>query len=225
MEVQEFTIKYSFNDILKEEPLGTFATDFVNEIEFNVYLNDSYSKPTVLIAKGKISQILFSLAADYEFSFYELMNATQAILEMSEMLFDFDEESDFWAKIDAYFQEDVPLNQDICYLDFFEILPNFRKKGIGKKIITSLVERFYSSCGLWILQGVPTQHSGYLDNIAFEDLDEWDQKMAYDDLDKDFEKSQYKLFNYFQQMGFQNPFDRDYFIAEPYKFLSRERNE
>jgi hypothetical protein len=49
--------------------------------------------------------------------------------------------------------------------------------------------------------------------------------MDYDDLDKDFEKSQYKLFNYFQQMGFQNPFDRDYFIAEPYKFLSRERNE
>lgn len=78
---------------------------------------------------------------------------------------------------------------------------------------------------MWILQGFPTQHSGYLDNIAFEDLDEWDQKMDYDDLDKDFEKSQYKLFNYFQQMGFQNPFDRDYFIAEPYKFLSRERNE
>jgi GNAT superfamily N-acetyltransferase len=215
MERHNFTIKYSFNDILREEPLGDDPNDFVNNIEIEVYLTDIYGKLTQVIAKGQISQILFGLAIDHGYPLFEVMDASESILDMSGMLFQFDEDKDFWDKLDTYFADTIPLNHTICYLEYLEITPNYRRKGIGKKIIKSMMERFYDSCGLWVVKAFPMQHSGLIQKTTFENLDEWDQQMDYDNFEKDFAKSQYKLFHYFQEFGFQNPFDMDYFIAVP----------
>lgn len=215
MEEQEFTIKYSFSDTLREEPLGEDPIDYVNAIDFEVYANAKYGTLSETIAKGSISQILFGLAMDNDYPLIDVMDASHSILEMSEMLFEFDEDKDFWDKIDMYFDANIPLNYDICYLEYFEILPNYRGKGIGKKIIRNIIERWYSSCGLWVVKGFPIQHSTFIKKTAFEDLDEWNQKMDYRNFEEDFEKSQYKLFHYFQQLGFQNPFDMQYFIIQP----------
>jgi hypothetical protein len=46
--------------------------------------------------------------------------------------------------------------------------------------------------------------------------------MNYNSFEKDFEKSQYKLFYYFQQLGFQNPFDMGYFIAQHFQVLDKK---
>ena len=219
MEEQDFTIKYSFSDVLRAQPSGDNPTDFVNEIEFEVYLIDIYGKLSEMIAKGKLSQILFALAMDYNYPLFDVMDASQSILDMSSVLFEFDQDKDFWEKIDSFFEDDPPINFNICYLEYFEIAPNYRGKGIGKKIIMNLMERFYNSCGLWVVKGFPIQHSGVIKKTAFEDLDAWDQQMEYKSLEKDFEKSQYKLFHYFQQLGFENPFDMEYFIAQPYAFI------
>ena len=141
---------------------------------------------------------------------------------MSGVLFEFDEDKDFWDKIEDYFADAIPENYTICYLEYLEIAPNYRGKGIDKKIIKSMMERFYDSCGLWVAKAFPIQHSGVIQKTAFEDLDEWDQQMDYDSFEKDFEKSQYKLFHYFQQLGFQNPFEMDYFIAVPSQVLDEK---
>lgn len=221
MEEQDFTIKYSFYDILREEPPGDDPSDYVNKIDFEVYVTDRHGKLSEIIAKGKISQILFSLAMDYGYPLIAVMDASESILDMSEILFEFEEGKDFWDKIEMYFSENIPLNFDICYLEYFEIVPNYRGKGIGKKILINMIERFYNSCGLWVAKGFPIQHSSVIENTAFEDLDDWDQKMDYKNFEKDFEKSQYKLFHYFQQQGFQNPFDMQYFIVQPYEIINR----
>lgn len=219
MEEQNFTIKYSFSDLLRKEPLGDDPNDFVNKIEFEVYVTDIYRKLSEIIAKGEISQILFGLAMDYNYPLFDVMDASESILDMSGVLFEFEEDKNFWDKIDAYFVDTTPINYTICYLEYLEIVPTYRGKGIGKRIIKSMMERFYDSCGLWVVKGFPIQHSGVIQKTAFEDLDEWDQKMDYDSFEKDFEKSQYKLFHYFQQLGFQNPFDMEYFIVQPFQIL------
>lgn len=221
MEEQDFTIKYSFSDILREETLGDDPNDFVNKINFEVYVTDIHGKLSDLIAKGQISQILFALAMDYNYPLHDVMDASDSILSMSGALFEFEEGKDFWDKIDNYFEFNTPLNYNICYLEYFEIAPNYRAKGIGKKILKSMIERFYHSCGLWVINAFPIQHSGVIEKTAFEDLDQWDQQMNYDSFEKDFEKSQYKLFHYFQQMGFQNPFDMEYFIAKPFDVIDK----
>lgn len=221
MEKQDFTIKYSFYDILREEPLGDDPNDYINKIDFEVYVTDSHGKLSEIIAKGKISQILFALAMDNNYPLYEVMDASESIIDMSGVLFDFEEGKDFWNKIDSYFEDIAPLNYNICYLEYFEIAPKYRGKGMGQKIITNMMERFYHSCGLWVVKGFPIQHSGLIEKTTFEDLDHWDQQMDYDRFEKDFEKSQYKLFHYFQQLGFQNPFEMEYFIAQPFDFLKK----
>ena len=217
-----FTIKYSFTDILREDPLGDDPNDFVNNIEFEVYLTDIHGKLSEVIAKGEISQILFGLAIDYGYPLYEVMDASESILDMSGVLFEFEEGKDFWDKIEDYFADAIPENYNICYLEYLEILPNYRGKGIGNKIIKSMIQRFYDSCGLWVAKGFPIQHSGNLEKKAFSDLDEWDQKMDYNSFEKDLEKSQYKLFHYLQQLGFQNPFDMEYFIAQPFQIIDKK---
>jgi ribosomal protein S18 acetylase RimI-like enzyme len=222
MEKHNFTIKYSFSDVLREDSLGDDPNDFVNKIEFEVYETDIYGKLSEVIAKGQISQILFGLAIDYGFPLFEVMDASESILDMSGMLFEFDEDKDFWNKLDAYFVDAIPTNYTICYLEYLEIAPKYRGKGIGKKIIRNIIERFYDSCGLWVVKGFPIQHSGLIQKKDFENLDQWDQQMDYNSFEKDFEKSQYKLFHYLQQLGFQNPFDMEYFIAQPFQILDKE---
>ena len=218
----DFTIKYSFNDILRDVPLGDDPNDFVNKIDFEVYVTDVHGKLSEVIAKGQISQILFGLAIDHGYPLFDVMDASESILDMSGVLFEFDEDKDFWDKLFAYFADTLPMSYTICYLEYLEIIPNYRGKGLGKKIIKSMMKRFYDSCGLWVAKAFPIQHSGVIQKTAFENLDEWDQQMDYDNFEKDFEKSQYKLFHYFQQLGFQNPFDMEYFIAVPSQVLDEK---
>jgi len=162
MEEQNFTIKYSFSDLLRKEPLGDDPNDFVNKIEFEVYVTDIYRKLSEIIAKGEISQILFGLAMDYNYPLFDVMDASESILDMSGVLFEFEEDKNFWDKIDAYFVDTTPINYTICYLEYLEIVPTYRGKGIGKRIIKSMMERFYDSCGLWVVKGFPIQHSGVI---------------------------------------------------------------
>ena len=86
MEESYFTIKYSFNDILREEPLGEDPNDFVNKIEFEVYLTDIHGKLSDVIAKGQISQILFGLAIDHGYPIFEVMDASIFVSSMVKYL-------------------------------------------------------------------------------------------------------------------------------------------
>lgn len=221
MEELDFTIKYTFNGTLRKEPLGEDPNDFVNTIEFEVYAIDIHGKLSEVIAKGLISQILFGLAIDYGYPLFDVIEASESILDMSSVLFEFDADKDFWDKLEDYFVDTMPINHTVCYLEYIEIVRNYRGKGIGQKIIKNIIERFYDSCGLWVTKGFPIQYSNVARKKDAKVLDEWYQKMDYDSLEKDFEKSYYKLFHFFQQLGFQNPFDIEYFIAEPCQIIDK----
>lgn len=221
MEELDIIIKYSFSDFLKDYPLGEDPTEFVNEINIDVYLTDEFGNLQEQIGKGKISQILFSLAMDCGFPLNDVMDATHSICQMSGVLFEWDKDKDFWDKIDSYFDY-LPLeNYDICFLETLEVIEKYRGKGIGEKIIKSLVERFYSSCGLWVLKAFPMQHDIGIKTEKEENWSDWNRKMEYPKMEIDFEKAQYQLFNYYKKKGFQNPFDMEYFIARPYDVIDK----
>lgn len=223
MEDLDFIIKYSFTTFLKDCPVGEDPTEFVNEIDFEVYLTDDSGYLQEQVGKGKISQILFSLAMDCGFPLIDVMDATHSINQMSGVLFEWDEEKDFWDKIDTYFEFDPPMNYDICFLETLEVIEKYRGKGLGEKIINNLIERFYSSCGLWVLKAFPMQHDFTIKSEKEQNRSDWNIKMEYSKMELDFEKAQYQLFNYYQKRGFQNPFDMEYFITRPYDIISKSK--
>lgn len=218
MEEQDFIIKYSFSNFLKDCPAGEDPNDFVNEIDFEVYLTDEVGHLEEQIGKGKVSQILFSLAMDCGFPLHDVMDATHSICQMSGVLFEWDEEKDLWDKIDTYFEYQPLENFDAFFLETLEVIEKYRGKGVGEKILKNLVERFYSSCGLWVLKAYPLQHDLSVKRNLESD---WNKKMGYQKMELDFEKSQYQLFNYYKKRGFQNPFDMEYFIARPYDIINK----
>jgi len=221
MEELNFIIKYSFSSFLNECSVGEDPMDFVNEIDFEVYLTNESGHLIEQIGKGKISQILFSLAMDSGFPLIDVMDATHSIYQMSGVLFEWDEEKDFWDKIDAYFEFEPPMSYDICFLETLEVIEKYRGKGLGEKIINNLIERFYSSCGLWVLKAFPLQHDNSIKSENEVAQINWNKKMAYQNMESDFEKSQYQLFNYYIKRGFKNPFDMEYFIARPHDIINK----
>ena len=221
MEELNFIIKYSFSSFLNECSVGEDPMDFVNEIDFEVYLTNESGHLIEQIGKGKISQILFSLAMDSGFPLIDVMDATHSIYQMSGVLFEWDEEKDFWDKIDAYFEFEPPMSYDICFLETLEVIEKYRGKGLGEKIINNLIERFYSSCGLWVLKAFSLQHDNSIKSENEVAQINWNKKMAYQNMESDFEKSQYQLFNYYIKRGFKNPFDMEYFIARPHDIINK----
>ncbi|WP_281297018.1 hypothetical protein [Flavobacterium limnophilum] len=221
MKELDFIIKYSFSNFLKDCPVGEDPTEFVNEIDFEVYLTDETGHLQEQVGKGKISQILFSLAMDCGFPLSDVMDATHSICQMSGILFEWDQDKDFWDKIDIYFEYQPLENYDVFFLETLEIIAKYRGKGLGEKIINNLIERFYSSCGLWVLKAFPMQHDIAIKNEKEENWSDWNRKMEYPKMELDFEKSQYQLFNYYKKRGFQNPFDMEYFIARPFDIINK----
>lgn len=222
MEELDFIIKYSFSNFLKDCPVGEDPTEFVNEIDFEVYLTDETGHLQEQVGKGKISQILFSLAMDCGFPLNDVMDATHSINQMSGVLFEWDEDKDFWDKIDTFFDYNPLENYDIFFLETIEIIAKYRGKGLGEKIINNLIERFYSSCGLWVLKAFPMQHDIGIKSDKEENWSDWSKKMEYPQMELDFEKAQYQLFNYYKKKGFQNPFDMEYFIARPFDIINKD---
>jgi len=209
MDDKYFDIEFNFKDILSLSNSPEEPEDFVNEIYFDVFeMTDDEEK--ILVAKGKFSLILFSLAMDHGYSFHDLIDATQSISEMAEVIFDLEDEYE-WEKLERYFEDKPIFNYNICFIEKIEVLPLYRGKGLSQHIVRNIVRRFYSCCGLWVLKAYPLQH----DNSNRDPDDDWYVSMNYGNMEEDFEKSQYKLFNHYQKMGFRNPFDAQYFIALP----------
>lgn len=208
----DFSISYRFDDYLDPDATYGDPNDFVTEVHFEVHQVNEFGAPMELAAKGHFSHILFSLAMDSGYPLLSVMDASQSILEMSEVLFEWDEHKDFWDKLDDYFEDHPPIHTDVCFLESLEILPAFRKKGLTKMVLRDLARKYHHSCGLWVLKVFPLQHKSRSEE---DKKDAWYQKMRYDELEEDFEKSKYKLFHLYQSLGLVNPFEEAYFLARP----------
>jgi len=206
-----YTVDFAFQDLLGAE-LGEDPNGFVTAVHFKVHREqEEPSEPVELVGQGMLSLIHFSLAMDAGFPLPHVMDATASILAMSETLFSWEEGGDPFDKLDAHFQGEPIFNRDVCFVEQLEVLPAHRGRGIGRDVLVSIARKLYNCCGLIVLQAFPSQHEARRPH----ELDEWEKAMRYDELEQDFERAQYQLFNWFQKMGLINPFDTEYFMARP----------
>jgi GNAT superfamily N-acetyltransferase len=208
-------ITYSFTSFPQTISLAEEPEDYVTEIYLEIRLLNSHGNPADKIGQGQLSLLHFSLAMDKGYPLDYVMDASASILEMAEQLFDISEGIDCWDKIEAYYDYEPPLQYDVCFLERLEILPAYRKKGIGKLVIGNIIEKFYASCGLVVAKAYPLQYES--DN--FLGNPEWQASMEYPQMEADFEKARYQLFDYYQKLGFVNPFVEDYFMIRPQDFM------
>ena len=208
-------ITYSFTTFPQANPLLEEPTDYVTEIVMDIRELDAQGNPGHQIGQGQLSLLHFSLAMEKGYSFFGVIDASASILEMAEQLFNITEGFDCWEKIEACYDYEPLLQYDICFLERMEILPAYRKKGIGKLVISNLVERFYGCCGLVVVKASPLQH----ETENFLRNPEWQQSMEYSLMETDYEKARYQLFNYYQKLGFINPLAEEYFMIRPHDFI------
>lgn len=211
-------ISYSFTSFPQSKPLLEDPAYYVTEIVMDIRQLDIQGNAGQRIGQGQLSLLHFSLAMEKGYSFFELMGASASILEMTEQLFNISEEFDCWEKIEACYNYEPLLQYDVCFLERLEILPAYRKKGIGKRVINDMIEKFYASCGLVVVKAYPLQHESEI----FLRNPDWLKEMEYPLMETDFEKARYQLFNYYQKLGFINPFAEDYFMIRPHDFISAQ---
>lgn len=209
------SITYSFTTFPQVTSLAEEPTDYVTEVLMDIRQLDLQGNSAHKIGQGQISLLHFSLAMDKGYPLDYVMDASASILEMAEELFNISEGIDCWDKIEAYYNYEPPLQYDVCFLERLEILPAFRKKGIGKLVIKDMIEKFYASCGLVVVKAYPLQH----ESENFLENPEWKTNMEYQLMEADYEKARYQLFNYYQKMGFVNPFAEEYFMIRPHDYI------
>jgi GNAT superfamily N-acetyltransferase len=202
-----FYIKYEFTSPLGEIEGSRYVTSYFGE----VYTEDEDDKSSELVGKFELKLMLLGLAIDNRYDLLEIFDMESYTLNIGEDIYDF-ENTDLKEDIIEHYKNDF-FNSDICIISRLEILPNYRRKGLGKKIIKDIYNRFSSSCGLFVVQAFPLQFEW---SSLSKSQTDWYKKMNFDDLEKDFEKAYYQLKAFYQKIGFDHieRYD-DYMFSNP----------
>lgn len=206
MENYNIKINYRFKSYLG--PLESLR--YINEYKVKIYSIDEGVTPTKkeLIGKARLSLILLSLVMNDEMDFYEVFDHSQFLFEIGEAIFDFDKEE----FKESLLEEMESSSANLLVIDRLELLPQWRHKGIGQKIIKDIILRFSGCCDLVILKAFPLQREVTNNDT---NISKWRKKMQMDKLPEDEEFSFFKVYSYYQKIGFKRYEDSGYFYLNP----------
>ena len=202
-------LDYSFRSALGE--IESYR--YINEYKVNIYNNEDGledSRNRELIGKARLSLVLLSLVINNQMDTYEVFDNSQFLMELGETIFDF-ETDDFREPL---IDEVCASSSNLLVIDRLELLPAWRKKGFGKKIIKDIIWRFSGCCDLVVLKAFPLQKEA---TNPDKEKSEWQKKMEMTNLPKDGELSFYKVYAYYQNLGFEQYEETDYFYFNPAK--------
>lgn len=91
----------------------------------------------------------------------------------------------------------VASSQNIMLLENFGICAEFRKKGLGEKVLKEIIQKMKSRCGYIVILNPEPVVPGSLSEQTYEH-----QGVTLAGLEKDPEKAQFKLNAFFQRCGF-----------------------
>lgn len=193
MESKYYEIDYKFSSAIGELGGGRFITTIKGEVyEFD----HNYDKKEE-IGKFTLKLILIGLALNNNFSVCDVFDTEEYTFRIGEHIYDFEEEELDISIIDFY--DTAFFNPNICIITELEIVAAYRRKGIGKKVVKDICNRFEGSCGLFVVQAYPIQFERRSEDTTSPN---WSEKMKLDTLEKDFEKSFYQLKAFYQKIGF-----------------------
>ncbi len=194
-ETKFYRIDYSFSShlgsMIESSYINCIKGELVQETE------DGDISKEIVIGKIQISIILVSLAINNDRSLLEVFDNTAALFDIGQDIFDFDK-NQMKDEIIGHFEE-FPMNSDICIIERLEIIPAYRGKNLGKKMLKDIYNRFNGSCGFFVLKAFPLQFEPRLENK----VNIWDENLKLKELEKDEEKARYKLIHFYQQCGFE----------------------
>ena len=187
-----------------------------NKYEFDVLdVNDEYGTPgygtSVLVGKGKA--ILYLVEKKY-MDYYtgdgmEDSFCANCHEEFYDELFD----SETGSLRDEYL--DLMVNsgsENILVPDRLEILPEYRNKGIGRKI-TEMIRNFFAGCyGIEIIKAFPLQLEGRTPSGLDED---WRKKMLYDKMEQNADKATSSLYRMYEKKGYTRVLGTEFFYYLP----------
>ena len=171
--------------------------DFITTYIGTILQIDPENENKIEIGKLVLKLIHVGEAINQHKNIHEIFDCEEYIVRIGERVFDF-EEDDFHRDIQNHYNFTFNCT-DLCIIQRIEISKKFRSKGIGKMVFKNVCLKFASSCGLFVVQTFPIQFESQKYAIP---NNKWDEQMSLKTLDKDFEKSFYKLKAFYQKIGF-----------------------
>lgn len=206
----DFTnLYFQFQYKMKSSNFSESPEKYLNQYELEIWLETEEGSPIELAGKGNLYNILLSAALDEGDDIFEIFDFDADLLDLGNTLYDF-ENVDFKQSIFDFYNDDF-YNPNVFFINRIELLPRFRGQGLGKRIIKDICHRFASGCGLFAVKAFPLQ----MECRAIEDPQEWDKQMKFHQLEQDMEKATYKMYSYYQNLGFHNILKNDFFFLRP----------
>jgi GNAT superfamily N-acetyltransferase len=202
MDKDNITIEYRF-----DSALGRIEEyRYINRYQVDIYSNDDAAEPTVheLIGKVEVTLVLLSLLTNKGMDYFPVFDTSQILIDLGRVAIDFDA-NDFKQPLDEEF---AGISGNLLAIERFELLPEWRKRNIGRKVIKDIVLRFSGCCAVVMLKAFPLQQEF---QYAEDMKSDWEKKMQMKQLPQDEEFSNYKVFAYYQKMGFNQLGNTDYF--------------
>jgi GNAT superfamily N-acetyltransferase len=202
MERDNINIEYRF-----DSALGAIEEyRYINNYKVDIYSDDDAAEPVIheLIGKVEVSLVLLSLLTNKGMDYFPIFDTSHFLCELGQIILDYDVNK----FREPLVHEIMPQSGNLLVVERFELLPEWRKKNIGKKIMKDIVCRFSGCCDIVMLKAFPLQQEYQYDEDKKSD---WDKKMQFLDLPKDEGFSNYKMFAYYQKMGFSQLGNTDYF--------------
>ncbi|HEV7333252.1 MAG TPA: hypothetical protein VGN63_19610 [Flavisolibacter sp.] len=173
---------------------------FAQEITGNIELTDEEGKTTTDIGLIEGYKLLFDVGADAGADPLEIMDVTASTMDVAGEVYD--SSTNTWRdEIYNLFKGEIS-GSNLLIGCRIQILPEHRKKGIGKKVIKDFYNNFIQGCGLFGIKCFPLQHeAGMLDD---DDMNKTPLRgaMNYQNFEKNYDKACKQLCSYYKKLGF-----------------------
>lgn len=191
-EIYSYAIDFSMFSLFSDDNPNEYISTYMGKI---IEIDHDTDKQTI-VGKVCLKILLIGEALNKGVNVYDIFDTEEYPYRIGSRIYDF-EEQDYNSIIERFYNQEIfPL--DLCIIQRFEIIEQYRGKGIGKIVLENIRKRFASSCGLFVAQTYPIQFE--LANSDF--LLNEKNKMKLGNLDKDYEKAFYKLKAFYQNSGF-----------------------
>ncbi len=200
----DYTIKYLLKSDLEEEN----PERYVNHYEAEIFVDKPSGEP-IKIGRMFFSIILIDQINNQKYNLFNVFNSSISILDFGLQFIDFKnhEYNEYFMK---YADKDMYL-ENICLITEYELIPAFRGKNLGSKILKDLYTRFGNGVGSIFVSSTPFQQTIMkdIDEDKYEQ-DDFLKALTFEDAEFDEETAQLKIKAFFQRSGFKY-LVRDYF--------------
>ncbi|MFK7775872.1 MAG: hypothetical protein AB8F94_27360 [Saprospiraceae bacterium] len=173
------------------------SSDFISTYVGSILQINPEDENEIQTGKIVLKFIHIGEALNQQKNIHEIFDSEEYVVRIGNRIFDFDE-NDFNEDIQDYYNFTFN-NLDLCIIQRIEILEEFRSKKIGEMVLKNVCLKFASSCGIFVVQTFPIQFESQKYSIPNT---KWENQMNLKTLDKDFEKSFYKLKAFYKSIGF-----------------------